>query len=145
MHLKSLQRALHPGMNLMRLTHSRRICTRTRTRQAGFVPGHHLNSYEKGIELNIYGNEIYYTAYSLLVILKNSCCKLQCKKGFDLIIFSQPQEVTADLGNRSVSWSICSPEKPTMRPTPENPPVRKRGANRPFQLPRIVPHAARFR
>jgi len=32
--------------------------------------------YEKGIKLKLYGNEVYYTACSLLVILKNSCFNL---------------------------------------------------------------------
>ena len=32
--------------------------------------------YEKGIEMKLSGNEVYYTACSLLVILKYSCCRL---------------------------------------------------------------------
>ena len=32
----------------------------------------------------ISGNEVYYTAWSLLVILIKSCCKLDCKKSFTL-------------------------------------------------------------
>ena len=41
-------------------------------------------------ELNqdLSGHEVYYTACSLHVILKNSCSKRHCRKGFDLIIFS---------------------------------------------------------
>ena len=34
------------------------------------------------------GNEVYYTASSLLVILKNSCSKLHCQKFFKLKSFS---------------------------------------------------------
>ena len=34
---------------------------------------------EKGIKLNLSGNEVYYTACSLLVILNNSCSKRHCK------------------------------------------------------------------
>ena len=37
---------------------------------------------------NLSGNEVYYTAYSLLVILKNFCSTLHCQKVFDLIPFS---------------------------------------------------------
>ena len=36
--------------------------------------------YEKRIRFRLDGNEIYYTACSLLVILKNSCSKLHCQK-----------------------------------------------------------------
>jgi hypothetical protein len=45
-------------------------------------------SYEKGFELKLSGDEVYYTACSLLVVLKNSCGKLHCEKGFNLIPFS---------------------------------------------------------
>ena len=48
----------------------------------------HLISYEKRIKSNLAGNEVYYTACSLLVILKNLTCKLHCQKGFNLIPFS---------------------------------------------------------
>ena len=37
---------------------------------------------------NLYGNELYNTACSLLVISKNSCSKLHYQKGFDSTIFS---------------------------------------------------------
>ena len=33
------------------------------------------------------GNEVYYTACSLLVIFKNSCIELYCQKGFNSILF----------------------------------------------------------
>jgi len=44
--------------------------------------------YEKEIKLNLSGNEVYYTAFPLPVILKNSCGEIHCQNGFDLIIFS---------------------------------------------------------
>jgi len=37
---------------------------------------------------NLSGNEIYYTACSLLVISNNLVCKFDCRKGSDLIFFS---------------------------------------------------------
>ena len=37
---------------------------------------------------NLSGNEVYYTACSLLVTLKNSCSKLHCDQGLNSIIFS---------------------------------------------------------
>ena len=43
-----------------------------------FVKGQIL--YEKGIELKLSGNKIYYIACSLLLLLKNSCGKLHCQK-----------------------------------------------------------------
>jgi len=36
--------------------------------------------YEKLFNLKLSGNEVYYTAWSLLVMLKNSCSKLRCQK-----------------------------------------------------------------
>ena len=35
---------------------------------------------EKRIKSNLPGNEVYYTACSFLVILKNSCSDLRCQK-----------------------------------------------------------------
>ena len=55
------------------------------------------------------GNEVYYTASSLLVILKNSCSKLQCQKFFKLKIFSYKIEGGGDsvpLLSVSLSLSI---------------------------------------
>ena len=43
---------------------------------------------KRELNLNFSGNEVYYTAFSLPVILKNSCSKLHCQKGFDLVPFS---------------------------------------------------------
>ena len=40
----------------------------------------HLISYEKGIKLKLSGNEVYYTAWSSPVILKNLCSKLRCQR-----------------------------------------------------------------
>ena len=37
---------------------------------------------------NLSVSEVYSTACALLVILKNSCGKRHCQKGFDLILFS---------------------------------------------------------
>ena len=42
--------------------------------------------YEKRIKLKLSGNEVYYTACSLLVIFKNSRSELQCQN--DLILLS---------------------------------------------------------
>ena len=36
--------------------------------------------YEKTIKSKLSGNEVYYRAYSLLVTLKNSCCKIHYQK-----------------------------------------------------------------
>ena len=53
--------------------------------------------YEKGIKLNLSGNEVYYTVRSLLIILKNLCSEVHCQKK-KLIFFSckvdaSPQEL----------------------------------------------------
>jgi hypothetical protein len=44
---------------------------------------------EKGIRLNLSGNEVYYAACSLPVVLKNSCSELHCQKVFNLISCSR--------------------------------------------------------
>ena len=44
--------------------------------------------YEQGIKFKLSGDEVYYTACSLLVISRNSCSKLHRQHGFNLIIFS---------------------------------------------------------
>ena len=41
----------------------------------------------KKIRLFLSGNEVYYTASSLLVIFKNSCSKFHFQKGFDYSLF----------------------------------------------------------
>ena len=51
-------------------------------------PDRALILYSKGIELELFGNEVDYTACSLLVMLENSRCKLHCQKGLNLIPFS---------------------------------------------------------
>ena len=43
--------------------------------------------YEKGIELKLPGNEIYYTNALILLVKNMLCCKHHCQKGFNLIIF----------------------------------------------------------
>ena len=43
---------------------------------------------KRGLNQNLSGNQVYYTARPLLVISKNSCSKLHCRKGFNLILFS---------------------------------------------------------
>ena len=43
--------------------------------------------HEEEIQLKLSGNKVYYTACSLLVILKNSCSKLHRQKGFQIIFF----------------------------------------------------------
>ena len=44
-------------------------------------------SYEKGIELKLSSNRVYYIACSLLIILKNPCSKLHHQKILNLILF----------------------------------------------------------
>ena len=44
--------------------------------------------HEKSVKLKPSGDEVYYTAYSLLVILKNSCSNLDFQKGINSIISS---------------------------------------------------------
>jgi len=51
-----------------------------------FIPDKIL--YEKQIKSKISGNEVYYAACFLLVILKNSCSKLHSQTGFNVILFS---------------------------------------------------------
>ena len=43
---------------------------------------------KRKLNLDLSGNEVYYTACFLLVILKYSCSKLHRQKGFYLILFS---------------------------------------------------------
>ena len=38
------------------------------------------HSCEQAFKLKLSGDEVYYTACSLLVVLKNSCSKLHCQK-----------------------------------------------------------------
>ena len=47
---------------------------------------------EKSFDSKFSGNEVYYTAYSLLVTLKNSCGKLHCKKVVFNFLFTQDSE-----------------------------------------------------
>ena len=56
--------------------------------------------YEKIFSLKTSGNEVYYTASSLSVILKNSCSKLHSQKLFKLKLFSYkifPRVDTSDV------------------------------------------------
>ena len=50
---------------------------------------------QKRIELKLYGNEVYYTACSLLVISKNFCSKLHRQKGFIESSFYVPSGFTS--------------------------------------------------
>ena len=43
---------------------------------------------KRELNQNLSGNEVYDTAFSLLVILKNSCSKLHRQKSFDLLLLS---------------------------------------------------------
>ena len=43
---------------------------------------------KRELNQNLSSNEVYYTAYFLLVILKNSCINLHCLEGFNCILFS---------------------------------------------------------
>ena len=61
-----------------RAPHHRRLFG-IRCRSLGcMIPG--LILHENKIKLKLSGNEVYYTARSLLVILENSCGKLHCQK-----------------------------------------------------------------
>ena len=56
--------------------------------------------YKKAFKSKLSGNEVYYTAYSLPVILKKLCSKLDCQNGVNLIPF--PYEITAE-----VAWATA--------------------------------------
>ena len=43
---------------------------------------------KRGLNQNLSGNEVYYTAGSSLVLLKNSCSEFHCHTDFNLIFFS---------------------------------------------------------
>ena len=53
---------------------------------------------KRKLNKNLSGNAVYYTACSLLVISKNSCSKLHCQKGLDLVLFSH--RITVNLHNQ---------------------------------------------
>ena len=58
---------------------------------------------------NLSGNEVCYTACSLLVILKNLCSKLHSQKGFDFILVSyKTPGQHLDLAFKSVLLSLDS-------------------------------------
>ena len=65
---------------------SRLACGRLQWKQHSMIfampnqPGPLPISYEQAFESKRSGSEVYYTACSLLVILKNSCSKLHCQK-----------------------------------------------------------------
>ena len=50
--------------------------------------GVHAFFMKRELNLNLSGNEVYYTACSLPVFLKNSCGRLHCQEGFNLITLS---------------------------------------------------------
>jgi hypothetical protein len=60
-------------------------------------------SYEKRIKLKLSGNEVYYTAWHLLVILKNSCCKVHCQKYSNVVLFSHDMTVCRPRPSRPAS------------------------------------------
>ena len=60
--------------------------------------------HEKRIELNLSGNEVYYTACSLLVTFKSSCSKFHYLKGLNLNSFSYKITIFIPLVAQSVSW-----------------------------------------
>ena len=62
----------------------RRVGARCETRGLPLLAPPHGIFYEKGIALKLSGDEIYYTAYSLLAILENSCGELHCQKVLNL-------------------------------------------------------------
>ena len=76
-------------------------------------------SYEKAFKLKLSGNEVYYTARSLLLILKHSCSKFHCQKGFNLIVCSYKIVGGLRLGGGR-PWSACT----TPHPTPPQIPYR---------------------
>ena len=60
-----------------------------RARGVCHLPAEERQCYMKReLNQNLSGNKIYYTACSLLVILNNSCSKIHCQKGFNLILTS---------------------------------------------------------
>ena len=70
---------------------------------------------EKKSNENISCNEVYYTACSLLVILKNSCSKVHCQKGFNLIFYSyeirRKRRWEQTSSSRSMSYPPCASHK----------------------------------
>ena len=61
--------------------------------------------HEKGITFNLSGNEFYYTAYSLLLGLKDPCSKLHCQKSFNSIPLSYVIERL--LSSAAREWATC--------------------------------------
>ena len=43
---------------------------------------------KRDLNLNLYGNEIYYTNYLILLVKNMLCSKILCQKGFNSILFS---------------------------------------------------------
>jgi hypothetical protein len=52
------------------------------------MPVWHESDMNREFDQNISCNEGYYTACYLLVMFKNSCSKLHCQTGFNLVLFS---------------------------------------------------------
>ena len=71
--------------------------------------------YEKTFNLKLSGDQVYHAACSLLVILKNSCGKFHCQKGFNLIHLSYRMQMESTcaysrvaLADREVVESVCA-------------------------------------
>jgi len=63
--------------------------------------------HDQRIKLNLSGNEVHYSACSLLLTLKNSCSKVHCQKGINLIFFSY--EIVCETQQQQVSSLVIVP------------------------------------
>ena len=57
-----------------------------------------MSLFEKGIKLKLSGNEDYYAACSLLVMLQNSCSKLHDQKVLIYLPFHKRADLVAEVG-----------------------------------------------
>ena len=68
---------------------------------------------EKEFKLKLPCDKVYYTACSSPVMLKNSCSKLHCQKGFDLIAFSYKYRPCSGGGLKVARVTSLDPPNPT--------------------------------
>ena len=80
---------LHPAPRRLRTgCESRHLILSRRPLLAGRISRTRRLYMKRKLNRNLSGNEVYYTASSSLVILNDSCSKLHCRKGFNLILVS---------------------------------------------------------